>query len=87
MDTSNDMIVGLLGPLDAEQAAVVIKWCRLTQFEADIWNALNHQGDERRSLVKSAHESLYNPKWTTKPDPTKAVPAFWQATQNALKAK
>ena len=79
---------GFLTAKDGEEAGRVVERCRLTQFEAEIWNALNQTDpNERKGLCKAAMDSLNPPAWHIKVDPSKCVPAFWQVTKDMVKGK
>ena len=77
----------LLGPHDSVAAGEVVERCRFTQFEAEVCNAFNALKDPKsqRPLVDSALKSLQRPEAKVKNDPSKAVPAFWNAAQEVLK--
>ena len=87
-DGSDQMIKGFLETKDAEDAGLVVERCRLTQFEAEVWNSLN-QADpsERKALCKAAFDSLNKESWKIKVDPSKSVQALWQAAQEMMKGQ
>ena len=88
VDGSDQLIKVFLEPEDAVEAGRVVERCRLTQFEAEVWNSLN-QADpsERKALCKAAFESLNKETWKVKVDPSKSVPALWHAAQEMMKGQ
>ena len=55
VDGSDQLIKGFLEAEDAVEAGRVVERCRVTQFEAEVWNSLN-QADpsERKALCRAA---------------------------------
>ena len=84
--SAKDMATLLL-PNDSVAAGNVVERCRLTQFEAELWNAFHAFKDPKtqRQLVDSALKTLQKPEAKVKSDPSKALPAFWNAAREVLK--
>ena len=84
---SSKDVATLFSSLESVAAGEVVERCRLTQFEAELWNAFHTAKDPKtqKALVDSALKALQKPQAKVKADPSKAVPAFWNAAQEILK--